>query len=404
MERSEAENEEATPAACLGAFIVPKLEGSQTTPSILLSIVIPTYNERSNVEKLIHSLCSILEEPTHGAFELIVVDDDSPDETWRAASMIANENSHVRVIRRPSERGLSSAVVRGWQIARGTILGVIDGDMQHPPATTLRLLAEIQKGAELAVASRYVEGGGVSDWSIRRRVLSRAAQMMGTMVLPSIVGRVSDPMSGYFFVRREIVENVRLKPLGYKILLELLGRTKIKWISEVGYVFMERPGGESKVTWKTYWEYIRQISVLRIDTLISSRFLRFAMVGGSGVFVDMLILFLLSDPRMLGFGLTRSKIVAAEVAILNNFIWNDLWTFHDLKSGQNTWKNKMKRFLKFNSICLIGLFFSVVLLNVFYNVVGLNRYVANGISIILVTLWNFWMNLKFSWRSSEKPV
>src|SRR5262249_28215485 len=154
----------------------------------------------------------------------------------------------LRVMRREGERGLSTAVIRGWQAARGEVLAVIDADLQHPPEVTLALWKEMERGADLAVGSRHVEGGGVSDWAFHRRLLSRGAQLLGLAFLPGVLGRVSDPMSGYFMVRRSAIARKILNPLGYKILLEVLGRGDVRRVGEVGYVFRERVEGESKVT------------------------------------------------------------------------------------------------------------------------------------------------------------
>ena len=311
-------------------------------------------------------------------------------------------------MRRQTERGLSTAVIRGWQAARGEILGVIDGDLQHPPDVLLQLLQAIQS-SDLAVASRHVEGGGVSEWSPARRFLSRGAQVIGLLILPNVVGRVSDPMSGYFLVRRSAIAGQLLNPLGYKILLEVLARGQIQQVAEVGYVFQERKQGESKVTWRQYLDYLLHLAKLRSRGRITrlrqkyqlQRFLRFGLVGLSGVFIDMAMLYLLSDPTALGWGLTRSKIIASEVAVINNFLWNDRWTFGDIASRQTGWRKRLKRFLKFNLICLVGIALNVMLLNLLFNHLGLNRYLSNLIAIAVVTLWNFWLNLKLSWRVTD---
>jgi dolichol-phosphate mannosyltransferase len=130
---------------------------------------------------------------------------------------------------------------------------VIDADLQHPPEVLLQLWNEIQRGADLAVASRHVEGGGVSDWSVARRFLSRGAQTLGLMILPGVIGRVSDPMTGYFLVRRACIAGKTLSPLGYKILIEVLGRGNIRWIGEVGYVFQERQAGRVRLLGNNMW-------------------------------------------------------------------------------------------------------------------------------------------------------
>ncbi|WP_231387397.1 glycosyltransferase, partial [Dolichospermum circinale] len=379
---------------------------------MLLSVVIPTYKERDNIENVVNILSGLLDQTIPGNYELIVVDDDSPDRTWEVAENLIPDYPQLRVMRRQEERGLSSAVIRGWQAARGSILGVIDGDLQHPPEVLTQLWQKIEQGADLAVASRHVEGGGVSSWSVIRRFLSRGAQVLGLVILPEVVGRVSDPMSGYFMVRRNAIANTTLNPIGYKILLEVIGRGQIGEIGEAGYIFRERTEGESKVTWKQYVDYIQHLIRLRLSTgrigKISQkvnfpvgRFLRFGAVGLSGVFVDMLILYLLSDPTTLALPLTRSKILAGEIAIFNNFLWNDAWTFADVSIQQKGWKPRIKRFIKFNVVCLAGLVLNVLILNLVFNYLIPNRYIANFIAIAVATIWNFWVNLKLSWRVTE---
>ncbi len=409
-----------TPVGSLQIPFLEQIEGIisnnsyilRDSPQLLkLSLVIPTYNERDNVIPLVENLSQLLDRKIPGQYELIIVDDDSPDRTWELASKLTPDYPQLRVMRRQGEKGLASAVVRGWQGSRGEILAVIDGDLQHPPEILYNLLETIEKGADLALASRHVEGGGVSEWSLLRRFLSRGAQILGLILLPEVVGRVSDPMSGYFMVRRQAIAGPILNPTGYKILLEVIGKGRIKTIGEVGYVFQERLEGESKVTWKQWLEYIFHLLRLRsqrplrfLDAIVNlplDRFIRFGLVGLTGVFVDMAFLYLLSDPAALGWGLTRSKIIAAELAIINNFIWNDRWTFGDLSARQRGWNKRWKRFLKFNLICLAGLILNVLLLNLLFNGLGINRYLANFIAIAIVTVWNFWVNLKLSWRVTK---
>jgi dolichol-phosphate mannosyltransferase len=370
---------------------------------IRLSLIVPTYNESRNLEELLRQLTAVLEPRLAGEYEILVVDDDSPDGTWAVAMRLAERWPAVRVMRRRSEKGLSTAVIRGWQAARGEVLAVIDADLQHPPEVLARLWEAIEAGADLAVASRHVEGGGVSDWSALRRALSRGAQLLGLAVLPSVVGRVSDPMSGYFMVRRAAISGAEMSPLGYKILIEVLGRGRIRTVSEVGYVFRERLAGESKVTAALYVDYLRHLVRLRLATL-PARFPRFAAVGLSGVGVDMALLFLLSDPHTLGWGLTQSKVLAAEAAIVNNFYWNDSWTFRDLADKLGGGKARLKRFAKFNLICAMGLALSVLLLALQVDVLHVNRYLANGVAIAIVTAWNFWMNKAFSWAAPRARV
>lgn len=385
-----------------GPLIVPRT-GRAGTSAFALSVVIPTFDEASNLEELIRRLAGVLDPALPSSYELIVVDDDSPDLTWKLAERLALEYPRLRVMRRIGERGLASAVIRGWQAARGEYLCVIDADLQHPPGVVVELYRLMQRGADMAVASRHVEGGGVSDWSIARRIISRAAQLIGLLLLPGVVGRVTDPMSGYFMIRRGAIESVELNPLGYKILIEVLARGRFPWIGEVPYVFHERTQGGSKATAGVYLDYLRHLVRLRTSGLPFNRFLRFAVVGLSGVVVDMGLLFLLSDPTMLGWGLTRSKLIAAETAIVNNFLWNDAWTFGDMSAHQQGFRPRLRRFGKFQLICLAGVALNTVLLNLQFNFLHMNRYVANAVAIAAVTGWNFWLNLKLSWRGVAGP-
>lgn len=382
---------------------------SPATYPVSFSLVIPTYNESKNIRAIVEVLSSLLDASIPEDYELIVVDDNSPDRTWELAQALIPEYPQLRVMRRTQERGLSTAVIRGWQAASGRILGVIDGDLQHPPSVLLQLLAAIEQGADLAVASRHVDGGGVSSWSFIRRFLSRGAQLLGLVILPQVVGRVSDPMSGYFMLRRSAIAGNTMSPVGYKILIEVLGRGKIDEIAEVGYEFQERREGESKVTWKQYVEYLQHLLKLRLSQgrigrlrqrFPISRFIRFGVVGGSGVIVDLAVFHLLR--RLVGLGLTRSTIISAEVAIINNFLWNDAWTFSDMSSQQKGWRKRIKRFLKFNLICLAGVILQTLIVNFLFNVLGINEYLAKVIAIALVTFWNFWINLKLSWRVTER--
>lgn len=378
---------------------VSPLSPGNIAQKLSFSLIIPTYNEGKNVSKIVSQLTKLLDADIPGDYELILVDDNSPDETWKIAQSLTPNYPQLRVMRRTEERGLSTAVIRGWQAARGEILGVIDADLQHPPEILLKLLAEIHRGADLAVASRHVEGGGVSDWSVIRRFLSRGAQTLGLLILPGVIGRVSDPMSGYFMLRRSCLEGKTLSPVGYKILIETLGRGDVRWIGEVGYVFQERQEGESKVTSKQYVEYLQHLIRLRFARWPIARFFRFGVVGFSGVFVDMGMFYLLQNFG--GLGLTRSAIVSSELAIISNFLLNDLWTFGDISRRQPGKRRLLIRLFKFNLVCLAGLVLHILILNLLYNLLGMNPYLAKLIAIIIVTFWNFWINLKLSWRVTE---
>jgi dolichol-phosphate mannosyltransferase len=387
-----------------GLLSVPPVE---SVDAVLLSLVVPTYNEAGNVVLLVQKLTGMLDRICPEDYELIIVDDDSPDGTWEIARSLLSDYPRLRVMRRTEERGLSTAVIRGWQVSRGRVLGVIDGDLQHPPEVLEKLLGELVAGADLAVASRHVEGGGISEWSVFRRLTSRGAQILGLMIAPNVVGRVSDPMSGYFMVQRSAITQQILNPQGYKILLEILGRGEVDRISEVGYVFQERQDGESKVTWRQYVEYLQHLVRLRSDGRLEKlkerfpigRFLRFGTVGFSGVFVDMGVFWMLTT--ILALAPVPATVLSAEVAVVNNFIWNDRWTFADRSGQQPGWRSMLKRFGKFNVLCLVGIVLQGTLVGVMSKFAVIPAIGAKLLAIALVMLWNFWINLKLSWRVTD---
>src|SRR5437868_3025010 len=163
-----------------GPLVVASLNGEERLD---LSLILPTYNEGKNIVAMLEQLTPVLDGIANLQYEIIVVDDNSPDRTWEQALTYAEQHPQVRVIRRQGERGLSTAVIRGWQAARGRFLGVMDADLQHPPEVAANVTHEMIRGADLSIASRHVEGGGVSDWSLLRRMISRGAQMIGFMLL-----------------------------------------------------------------------------------------------------------------------------------------------------------------------------------------------------------------------------
>lgn len=222
----------------------------------LFSLVVPTYNEAGGLEELVSKIHSVLE-PKGIHYELIVVDDNSPDGTADLGERLG-QDFPVRVLRRSGKLGLSSAVIDGWKIAKGSILGVIDADLSHDPELLPSLIASCSEGAaEVAVGSRYVPGGGMGDWPLFRQIVSRVAVIMGSVICP-----VKDVTSGYLVLRRTVVEGVRLNPIGFKIGLELLVRGNYRTFTEIPYTFQDRAKGTSKLSFRVIREYLIQLAQL----------------------------------------------------------------------------------------------------------------------------------------------
>jgi dolichol-phosphate mannosyltransferase len=225
----------------------------------MLSVVVPTYNEAGSVPKLAERLHAAL-----GArdWELVIVDDGSPDGTADIAAALA-PRIPTNVVRRAGKGGLASAVIAGFAAARGDILVVMDADLSHPPELVPALLSAIEDGADLAVGSRYVAGGGVEDWPMKRQIVSRVACLMGSVLVP-----VRDATSGFFALRRSVIDGVTLNPIGFKIGFEVIARGRYRSVVEVPYTFRDRELGASKFGRREIGQYVVQLGQIARDKLL----------------------------------------------------------------------------------------------------------------------------------------
>jgi dolichol-phosphate mannosyltransferase len=226
-----------------------------------LSIIIPTYNEAENIPELIHRI----EKSLKGVdFEIIIVDDNSPDRTADIAQKLGEEYLNIKVIKRKGKLGLASAVLEGMKFADGKFIAIMDADLQHPPELLPLMLEKAYKGYDLVIASRYIEGGSIERWSFSRRIVSIGAILFAHMLFPKIK-TVKDPTSGFFMFKRDIIENIHLDPLGFKILLEILVKGSYHSVVEVPYVFRERRKGKSKLNLKEIMNYAVHLLKLRMS-------------------------------------------------------------------------------------------------------------------------------------------
>lgn len=244
--------------ASTGPLVVPVLSRAD----VRLSLVVPTYNESENIREFLGAVRTVLDRGIGGAYEVIVVDDDSPDRTWQIAAEVAVNWPALRVIRRQNERGLASAVIRGWQAARGEILGTINADFQHP-ADVLAGMIERARESAVVVASRFCREGSVGNWQWLRRMGSKGAQLLGVLLIPATFRRTTDPLSGCYLFRRSTVAGIELRPLGYKTLMEILARGHASTVADCGYTMSRRLRGESKVGAAHWLLYIRHLFRLR---------------------------------------------------------------------------------------------------------------------------------------------
>jgi len=374
---------------------------ARSASDIELSLIAPTYNEKENIAHLVERVHTSLSPSSVAGYELIVVDDDSPDGTAEIAKSLSRDYP-VRVIVRTKERGLASAVVAGFREAKGEVLGVIDADLQHPPESLPGLLEAIRGGADVAIGSRYIEGGGTEGWSAKRKIISRVASRItripARLLLPSIKG-INDPLTGFFLFKREVIAGATLSPIGYKILLEVLVKGNARQVKEVPYTFVGRERGKSNLTLRQQVNFL--VHLLRLAWFEGNlkRFLKFCLVGASGTLVNWGLLTLCTEVG--GLHYRWSAVIAYEFSILNNFTWNELWTFRDRRTpGKST---LLRRLLKYNTATGAGVGIHVGMLTLFTDVVGF-RY--NGLSWVIATacvvIWDFSWSVLWTWRVKHR--
>lgn len=385
----------------------------------MISIIVPTYNERENLAKLV----DLIDKSINGIeYEIVVVDDDSPDGTWKLATELANRYP-IRVIRRINERGLSTAVIEGFKQAKGDILVVMDADLQHPPEVIPRLVKPILEGkADLVIGSRYVRGGGVKEWGFIRKLVSKGAIFLAHMALPNLRG-IKDPMSGFFAVKKNVIDGVELKPIGYKILLEILVKGKAGRIMEVPYIFGERAGGESKLGKKQIIDYVKHLWRLSIWTGDLWRIFKYVIVGLSGLFVNIGLLYFLVETgfmkqfltldsiesilNMFRMGVTDKVIkliagaISVEVSIIWNYIWNNVWTFRDRKLKG---RDFLKGLIKFNTVSLGGLAINLFVYSLLMFLFNVYYIYSQIVAVFVAFAWNFIVNDIWTWRVRHKKV
>ena len=357
--------------------------------STAISIIIPTYNERDNIIALVKRIDHSL---SNSEYEIVFIDDDSSDGTAEVAAALSPKYP-VKVIVRKNKRGLASAVVDGLGYVKSDLIGVMDADLQHPPEVIPNLVKELRSGADVAIASRYVEGGGCQGWGLMRRIISKGAIFLAHLLLPS-TRKVKDPVSGFFMLNRRVVANADLRPTGYKILLEILMAGEFQDVAEVGYIFRTRSSGESKLNARQQIDYLKHIYSLMRRTGELLRFIKFCLVGLSGILVNMGLLWLMTE--VAGLFYLLSAAISIETSIVSNFILNDFFTFPDRRLRGA--KPFFSRLLKFNLVSLIGLSLNMGVLLLLTNVFGVYYLISNLCGIAAATLWNYLFNTWWTWK------
>lgn len=359
----------------------------------VLSIIAPTYNERPNVRPLAAAIAKVLGSTP---WELIFVDDDSPDGTYDEVAALAREGVPVRCIRRIGRRGLASAVVEGAMSAEAEIVGVIDADMQHDEAVLPIMLHLLQTSdAEVVVGSRYVAGGGLGDWDASRRSMSSFATWASRLL---VGGTVTDPMSGFFMTRRSVFEATiyDLSQQGYKILLDILTASPHPLnVVEVPYVFRSRQVGESKLDVMIVAEYAFLLIEKATNGLIPPRFVLFSIVGGLGVVVHLSVLKVMNS---LGFSFLPSQATATLVAMAFNYVINNFITY---RSDRLKGINFIVGYVIFCLVCSLGAVANISVANL--TISEFDSWPLAGIAgALMSSVFNFGVATKFVWGRKRR--
>ena len=376
----------------------PDLTGGPDTGPPDLTVIIPTYREEENIGAMVRQVNGIL--ASHGIRgEILVVDDSSPDRTIPIVQDLEKEFPSVHLVVRSADPGLSQSVVEGFHEAKGSVIQVIDADFSHPVALIPEFFRRIREGADVVIGSRYTAGGGIGEWPLSRRIISLGATALGRILFPEI----TDPVSGFFAVRREVVEGAPLQPRGYKILMEVLGKGRWMRATEVPYTFENRKEGASKLRVATILDYAAQVADISAHALSRregaawrelSNILRFALVGISGIVVNMGILWGLTE--LAGMYYLYSSAVAIETSIITNFLLNDFWTFGG-EAGHRMGR-RIHRFLSFQVVSLGGLAVNMAVLFIGKEIFGIYYLVANLLGILAGFVWNYLVNRHLTWR------
>jgi dolichol-phosphate mannosyltransferase len=359
-----------------------------------LSVIVPTYNERDNIDEVVSRLERCL---SGRGWEVIFVDDDSSDGTADAVRRHARDNPRVRCLQRIGRRGLSSACVEGCLASAAPYLAVMDADLQHDETLLPRMLEELKHGdADVVIGTRYADGGGIGNWDRSRALMSRFATRLARAVVPA---ELSDPMSGFFALRREAFEgSVRdLSAIGFKILLDLLASSPERLtVRELPYRFRNRHAGESKLDSQAMWEYMMLLADKLIGRYVPVRFLAFALIGGLGVAVHFAVLGVLFGPLQVAFA--AAQTVAALVAMTSNFALNNALTYRDKRLRGLAW---LKGWVSFTLVCSIGMLANVgVAAWLFAADTGWALAALAGIAVGAV--WNYAVTATYTWRQGTR--
>jgi len=365
-------------------------QAAAVEPAPELSVVVPAYNERPNIPLMVELLRQTLDGVS---WEVIFVDDNSPDGTAAAVRAIGEHDRRVRCIRRIGRRGLAGACLEGMLASQARYVAVLDADLQHDEALLPAMLQCLRDGkADLVVASRRIEEGSDAGLSGARSRISRIASALAQRLLRV---ELTDPMSGFFMLRRAVVEEIAplLSSQGFKILLDIVATGGKLRIVELPYVFRERRHGESKLDAQIALDFIALLIAKLTNDAVSFRFLMFCLVGLTGVAIHMAAL--QAAVETLGLPFSAAQAAATVTAITWNFALNNLVTYRDQRLAG--WRF-LTGLLRFQLVCAVGAISNVGAASWIYNY-NTNWWLAGLGGALMGAVWNYVVSAAFVWRA-----
>ncbi len=361
----------------------------------LLSVVIPTFNERTNIEELVSRL-----DATLGGmpWEAMFVDDNSPDGTADLIRTLARKDSRIRILHRVGRRGLSTACVEGMLASSAPYLAVMDADLQHDETLLPQMYHDLEgdRNLDIVIGSRYVDDGSLGEWAEDRARMSRLATRLSRLVVKS---DLKDPMSGFFMLRRELLHEAveNLSGVGFKILLDIFASVPRELrFKERGYTFRNRHSGESKLDSVVAWEYAMMLLDKTVGRYVPVRFVPFALIGAIGVAVHMTALWVTF--KVLGASFAMGQIVATLIAMTTNFFMNNALTYRDRRL--RGW-GLVTGWISFSLACSVGAISNVGIATYLFKENTMGWALSAMAGIIVGAVWNYAVTSIYTWNNRK---
>jgi len=372
-----------------------------------VSIIIPTYNESQNILKILKSIQDNL--PKNTRAQTIIVDDNSPDGTGKLVEEYIQNvkklaNHTIEVIHRKTKDGLSSAILKGVQLATGNTIVVMDSDLSHPASLLPKMIDALKHPKyDIVVASRYINGGAIVGWTRKRKFLSRLATFIAKRGLGV---PTKDPMSGFFAFKKPVIQGLSFDAIGYKMLLEILVKAKNANVLEIPYTFTNREFGKSKLDSKTVFDYLKAVWKLyrygknvrheekRKSVSFFSKAGRFYSIGAVGLAINYGVSSLFTDV-VSDLWYLHATVIGIAVSMSSNFILNKIWTFEDRNFEP---KHASIQYVKFMGLSSLG---ALAQLAMVYLLVDHNKMeypLALVLAVATSALSNFVLNKKLTFK------